>query len=176
MGFAQYEDFIQTDAAINPGNSGGALINTRGELVGINTGIYSESGGYQGIGFAVPSNLARRIVDDLMKYGDVRRGSIGYVGIEKLTPQLAEEVGATNTNGALVAQMRRDSEAFGAGLRPGDVIVGFNDQTITDPSQFLRLVADAKIGSTASVKVLRAGRPMEFKLAIVSSSNARPRR
>ena len=176
MGFAQYEDFIQTDAAINPGNSGGALINTRGELVGINTGIYSESGGYQGIGFAVPSNLARRIVDDLMKYGEVRRGSIGYVGIEKLTPQLAEEVGATSMTGALVAQMRRDSEAFEAGLRPGDVIVGFNNQTINDPSQFLRLVADAKIGSTATVKVLRAGRAMEFKLAIVSSSSARPRR
>ncbi len=74
IGFADYEDFIQTDAAINPGNSGGALINTRGELVGINTGIFSESGGYQGIGFAVPSNLAQRIVDDLMKYGEVRRG------------------------------------------------------------------------------------------------------
>jgi serine protease Do len=176
MGFAQYEDFIQTDAAINPGNSGGALINTRGELVGINTGIYSESGGYQGIGFAVPSNLARRIVDDLMKFGEVRRGSIGYVGIEKLTPQLAEEVGATNMNGALVAQMRRDSEAFEAGLRPGDVIVSFNGQTINDPSQFLRLVADAKIGSTATVKAFRAGRAMEFKLAIVSSSSARPRR
>ena len=111
IGFADYEDFIQTDAAINPGNSGGALINTRGELVGINTGIFSESGGYQGIGFAVPSNLAQAVVDDLMKYGEVRRGSIGYVGIEKLTPQLAEEVGAPNTNGALVSRMRRDSEA-----------------------------------------------------------------
>src|SRR5204863_300004 len=102
LGFTQYEDFIQTDAAINPGNSGGALVNTRGELVGINTGIYSESGGYQGIGFAVPSNLARRIVDDLMKFGEVRRGTIGYIGVEKLTPQLAEEVGATSLNGALI--------------------------------------------------------------------------
>ena len=77
VGFADYEDFIQTDAAINPGNSGGALINTRGELVGINTGIFSQSGGYQGIGFAVPSNLARHVIDDLLKYGEVRRGSIG---------------------------------------------------------------------------------------------------
>jgi serine protease Do len=176
MGFAQYEDFIQTDAAINPGNSGGALINTRGELVGINTGIYSESGGYQGIGFAVPSHLARRVVDDLMKYGEVRRGTIGYVGVEKLTPQLAEEVGAPNTNGALVAQMRRDTEAFAAGLRPGDVIVALNGQAIDDPSQFLRMIADAKIGSSATAKVLRQGKPMEFKLAIVSSSTARTRR
>jgi serine protease Do len=173
MGFAQYEDFIQTDAAINPGNSGGALINTRGELVGINTGIYSESGGYQGIGFAVPSNLARRIVDDLLKFGEVRRGTIGYIGIEKLTPQLAEEVGATNLNGALVSTMRRVSEAYEAGLRPGDIIVGFNGHAIDDPSQFSRLVADAPIGSTANVKVMRNGRPMEFKLPIVSSSRAR---
>jgi serine protease Do len=173
MGFAQYEDFIQTDAAINPGNSGGALINTRGELVGINTGIYSESGGYQGIGFAVPSNLARRIVDDLMKFGEVRRGTIGYIGVEKLTPQIAEEVGATNLNGALVSTMRRVSEAYDAGLRPGDVIVAFNGHAIDDPSQFSRLVADAPIGSTANLKVMRNGRPMEFKLPIVSSSRAR---
>ena len=109
MGFADYEDFIQTDAAINPGNSGGALINSRGELVGINTGIYSESGGYQGIGFAVPSKLARHVVDDLMQYGEVRRGSIGPLGIEKLTPQLAEEVGVKGTSGALVSRMTRAS-------------------------------------------------------------------
>ena len=170
MGFADYEDFIQTDAAINPGNSGGALINSRGELVGINTGIYSESGGYQGIGFAVPSKLARKVVDDLMQYGAVRRGSIGPLGIEKLTPQLAEEVGVKGTGGALVSRMTRISEAYDAGLRPGDVIVGLNGQTIDDPSQFLRLVADSKPGTIAVVKVLRAGRTLEFKLPIVSTS------
>src|SRR4051812_16008220 len=176
MGFATYEDFIQTDAAINPGNSGGALINSRGELVGINTGIYSESGGYQGIGFAVPSKLARKVVDDLMQYGEVRRGSIGPLGIEKLTPQLAEEVGVKSTNGALVSRMSRTSEAFDAGLRPGDVIVGINGQTIDDPSQLSRMVMDAKIGSTATVKVLRNGRSLDVKLPIVSSANARVRR
>ncbi len=173
MGFAQYEDFIQTDAAINPGNSGGALINTRGELVGINTGIYSESGGYQGIGFAVPSNLARRVVDDLMKYGEVRRGSIGYLGLERLSPQYAEDLGAPNTSGALIGRMGRASEAYDAGMRPGDIIVGFNGHAIDDPSQFLRLVADAKIGSMATIKVLRQGRAMEFKLPVVSSSRSR---
>jgi serine protease Do len=176
MGFADYEDFIQTDAAINPGNSGGALINGRGELVGINTGIYSESGGYQGIGFAVPSKLAQRIVGDLLKYGEVQRGSIGYIGIEKLSRQLAEEFGAANTNGALVSRMSRASEAYEAGLRPGDVIVGFNGAAIADPSQFLRLVADAKPGTTAAVKIMRAGRTMEFKLPIVSSAAARQHR
>jgi len=176
MGFAAYEDFIQTDAAINPGNSGGALINSRGELVGINTGIYSESGGYQGIGFAVPSNLARRVVGDLMKYGDVRRGSIGYIGIEKLTPQLAEEFGINNTNGALVSRMMRTSEAYEAGMRPGDVIVAFNGTPIDDPSQLQRAIADSKIGSTATLKVLRNGRSVEIKLPIVSSADARVRR
>jgi serine protease Do len=173
MGFAQYEDFIQTDAAINPGNSGGALVNTRGELVGINTGIYSESGGYQGIGFAVPSNLARRIVDDLMRYGEVRRGSIGSVRIERLTTEYAEELGAPNTNGALIVSMGRASAAYEAGLRPGDIVVGFNGQPIDDPSQFFRLIADARIGSTANVRILRNGRAQEVKLPIVSSSRQR---
>jgi Do/DeqQ family serine protease len=175
MGFANYEDFIQTDAAINPGNSGGALINSRGELIGINTGIYSESGGYQGIGFAVPSNLAKRVIDDLRQYGDVRRGSMGYIGVEKLTAQLAEEFGAPNTNGALVAQLRRNSQAFEAGIQPGDVIVAYNGSRIDDPSQLLRLVADSAIGSTATVKVLRSGRTLDIKVPIVSSSSSRRR-
>jgi S1-C subfamily serine protease len=170
-----FGNFIQTDAAINPGNSGGALINTRGELVGINTGIYSESGGYQGIGFAVPSKLARKVVDDLMKFGEVRRGSIGPLGIENLTPQLADEVGVNRTTGALVSRMTRVSEAYDAGLRPGDVIIGVNGQAIDDASQFLRLIADSKPGSTAVVKVLRGSRTLEFKLPIVSSSTARTR-
>ena len=178
VGFADYEDFIQTDAAINPGNSGGALVNSRGELVGINTGIFSESGGYQGIGFAVPSNLARKVVGDLMKYGEVRRGSVGYLRVDRLTDQLAEEVRSPTTNGAVISRMLRDSETYEAGLRPGDVIVEFNKQRVDDPSQFFRLVADAKVGSTASVRVLREGRAMDFKLPIVSSSesSARARR
>src|SRR5476651_977456 len=104
VGFADYEDFIQTDAAINPGNSGGALINTRGELIGINTGIFSQSGGYQGIGFAIPSKLARHIIDELMKNGEVRRGAIGYLKVENLNSQLAEDVHATSTQGALVSR------------------------------------------------------------------------
>ncbi|HEV3139272.1 MAG TPA: trypsin-like peptidase domain-containing protein [Vicinamibacterales bacterium] len=174
VGFADYEDFIQTDAAINPGNSGGALVNTRGELVGINTGIFSQSGGYQGIGFAVPSNLAKHVIDELMKYGEVRRGSIGSIAVEKLTPQYAQEFGAPNTNGALVTRMTRTSEAFQAGMQPGDIIVGFNGQPVDDPPQLSRMVSDAKIGSTATIKVLRNGRGMEFKLPIVSSSTASP--
>ena len=144
LGFADYEDFIQTDAAINPGNSGGALINTRGELVGINTGIFSQSGGYQGIGFAIPSKLARHIVDELMKNGEVRRGAIGYLKVDNLTTQLAEDVHAPNTQGAIIVEMQRNSPTYEAGLRPGDVIVGFNGQTVTDASQFNRMVGDAQ--------------------------------
>jgi serine protease Do len=172
VGFAQYEDFIQTDAAINPGNSGGALVNTRGELVGINTGIFSESGGYQGIGFAVPSNLAKRIVADLKQYGEVRRGTIdGIVSIDRLTQQWAQELGAPNTNGALIERMSPNSEAYTAGLRPGDVIVGFNGQAITDPSQFYRLMADSPIGSTATLRVLHDGRDHDVRVQIRSSGS-----
>ncbi|MEQ1871301.1 MAG: trypsin-like peptidase domain-containing protein [Vicinamibacterales bacterium] len=174
VGFADYEDFIQTDAAINPGNSGGALVNTRGELVGINTGIFSQSGGYQGIGFAVPSNLARHVVDDLMKYGEVRRGTIGGIlTIDALTPQYAKEINAPSTSGAIVMRMRRDSEAYDAGVRPGDVIVQFNKMDVNDPSQLFRLVADARIGSTATLRILRNGRSMDFRVPIVSDVRMR---
>jgi Do/DeqQ family serine protease len=175
VGFAEYEDFIQTDAAINPGNSGGALINTRGELIGINTGIFSQSGGYQGIGFAVPSNLARHVVDDLMKYGAVRRGTIGGIlTVDRVSAQYAEEAGAPNTNGAVVVRMLRDSAAFGAGVRPGDIIVTFNSRTVEDPSALYRMVADAQIGSTATVRVLRDGRTIDMRVPIVADPRARP--
>ena len=170
VGFADYEDFIQTDAAINPGNSGGALVNSRGELVGINTGIFTQSGGYQGIGFAVPSNLARHIVDDLMKYGEVRRGTIAGISVESLTPQWARRLERPNTNGALVVRMRRDTEAYQAGVRPGDVIIAFNAEPIDDSSQLYRLVADAPIGSTATLRVSRGGRTIELKVPIRSSA------
>lgn len=166
VGFADYEDFIQTDAAINPGNSGGALINSRGELIGINTGIFSQSGGYQGIGFAVPSNLARHVVDDLTKYGSVRRGTISGISVEALSPQYAAEVGAPNTKGAVVSRMLRNSDAYGAGIRPGDIIIGFNGKPVDDPSTLYRLVADAAVGSTAAVRLLRDGRALEVRVPI----------
>jgi len=174
VGFAEYEDFIQTDAAINPGNSGGALINTRGELVGINTGIFSQSGGYQGIGFAIPSNLAHKMVDDLMKYGEVHRGTIGgIITIDRLTPQAADELGLKTASGAIITRMARASEAYEAGVRPGDVIVRFNTTTIEDPSQLYRLVADARIGSTGTIRVLRNARRLHFKIPIVSDARGR---
>jgi S1-C subfamily serine protease len=151
------------------------LINMRGELVGINTGIFSQSGGYQGIGFAIPSNLARKMVDDLLKYGEVHRGTIGgIVTIDRLTPQTAEELGVNSTSGAVVTKMQRASAAYDVGIRPGDVIVRFNSTGIEDPSQLYRLVADARVGSDATIRVVRNGRSMDFKVPIVSDSRGRP--
>jgi Do/DeqQ family serine protease len=174
VGVATYEDFIQTDAAINPGNSGGALVNARGELVGINTAIYSQSGGYQGVGFAVPSNLAKRVMMDLIKFGEVRRGSLGYIEITPITTSLAEQLGLPNERGALVSRMSRDSAAYSAGIRPGDALVSFNGTPVDDASHFLRLLSDAAIGSTVTIGAYRDGRKIEVRAQIQSS--AAPRR
>jgi serine protease Do len=172
---AGYEDFIQTDAAINPGNSGGALINARGELVGINTAIYSESGGYQGIGFAVPSNLARHVMDDIIKYGGVRRGTIRGIPLQPMTPQIANELGAPDARGVLILGIVRSSDAFAAGLRQYDIIVSFNKTPIEDASQFIRLLADAEIGSTATLTVFRDGRQQTVQVKIEQAAGARTR-
>jgi Do/DeqQ family serine protease len=169
---ATYEDFIQTDAAINPGNSCGALVNARGELVGINTAIFSESGGYQGIGFAVPSNLARHVMDDLLKFGEVQRGTIPGIMIASLTTQIAEELGAPNTRGALVNQMTPNSDAYAAGLRPGDIIIEFNGRTVEDASAFMRLISDSKVGTVAKLLILRESRKLELTVPITRSSRA----
>ncbi len=174
VGISAYEDFIQTDAAINPGNSGGALVNGRGELVGINTAIFSQSGGYQGIGFAVPSNLARRVVDDLIQYGEVRRGSLGYIELSPLTTRLAEQLKADSTEGLVVTGISRDAPAYRAGLQPGDILITVNGQAVRDSGQLLRLVSDLPIGSTATVEYLRDGRRRSLQ-ATVESLRARPR-
>jgi Do/DeqQ family serine protease len=175
VGIAAYEDFIQTDAAINPGNSGGGLINARGELVGINTAIYSQSGGYQGIGFAVPSNLARRVMNDLIQFGEVRRGSIGYIEVAPVTSREAEQLGVPAPRGALVSRMARNSAAFDAGIRPGDVIVSFGGQAVQDPSHFLRLLADAKIGSTVRLELVRDGQTLDVQVVVSRAQRRRTR-
>ena len=168
VGVAAYEDFIQTDAAINPGNSGGALINARGELVGINTAIYSQSGGYQGVGFAVPSNLARKVMNDLIKYGQVRRGTLGYLEVRELNEGLAQRLDAPVTKGVLVQRMTRDSSAYEAGIRPGDVIVAFNQRPIEDSSQLFRFLADSPIGGTVTIGAYREGKKIEFRAQVVA--------
>jgi Do/DeqQ family serine protease len=171
VGISDYEDFIQTDAAINPGNSGGGLVDTNGQLVGINTAILSQSGGYQGVGFAVPSNLARRIADDLIRYGEVQRGSIGMIRFVTLTPVLAEELGMdTRQGGVLVWEMRRTSSAYQAGVRPGDVVVDFNGQRVEDESQLAKLLADTRAGSNVKLGVLREGKRIDLEVPVVERS------
>jgi Do/DeqQ family serine protease len=171
LGVSTYEDFIQTDAAINPGNSGGALVNGRGELVGINTVIFSQSGGYQGIGFAVSSNLAKRVVNDLQQYQEVRRGSIGPVQIVPLTTRIANELRLSDTKGALVYQLSRNSSAFKGGVQPIGVIVSFNGTPVEDPGHFSRLVSDSPIGSTVALGIIREGRRLDLKVEIVRPSS-----
>jgi Do/DeqQ family serine protease len=176
VGVSAYEDFIQTDAAINPGNSGGALINGRGELVGINTAIYSQSGGYQGVGFAVPSNLARKVMNELIKYGEVRRGTLGYFEVGPLTTQVAQELSVPVEKGILVQRMNRTAAVYQAGLRPGDVIVTFNGKDVADSSQLLRLIADSPIGSTVTIGAYRESRKVEFRVPVVAMRERPARR
>ena len=173
IGAAGYEDFIQTDAAINPGNSGGALVNARGELVGINTAIYSQSGGYQGIGFAVPSNLARKVMDDLIRYGEVKRGYLGYFETIPLTPDLAVQIGVDRTRGIVVSRMERTSAAYQAGLRPGDVILGFNNVNLDDGGQLQRLIADARVGSIVTLHVLRGKGTVAIEVPVTQAVSRR---
>lgn len=152
-----YEDFIQTDAAINPGNSGGALVDAEGRLIGINTAILSRSGGNQGIGFAIPSNLARNVMDSLVKYGHVTRGYLGVM-IQDLNPALAKQFDINQTEGALVSDVTPHSPAEKAGFKTGDVILDFNGRKVTDSRHLKLEVAEVHPGETVPVKVLRDGK------------------
>ena len=163
----QFVDFIQTDAAINPGNSGGALVNARGELVGINTQIFSQSGGYEGIGFAIPANLARDVMADFIKYGEVRRGSIVGLGqLRALTVDEARDARIATIPGVLIRNMYRNSTAYQAGLRPGDLIVAVNGRDVTDLASFSRLVAAERSGTIAKVDVVRQNRRVTLDVPI----------
>jgi serine protease Do len=166
VGIADYEDFIQTDAAINPGNSGGPLVNIRGEIIGINTAIFSRTGGYQGIGFAVPSNMVRLVMDQLIQKGKVTRGWIG-VTIQELTPELAQEFGLKRTKGALVSDVVKDSPAAKAGVVRGDVILEVNGKEVKDVSSLRNMVAQSKTGSDITIKILRAGKEFSVKVKIL---------
>ena len=157
FGISGYEDFIQTDAAINPGNSGGALVDVEGRLVGINTAILSHSGGFQGVGFAVPINMARYVMDRLIGSGKVARGFLG-VKIQALTPDLAKEFNLPDeSSGVLVGEVTPDSSAAKAGVREGDVIVEVNGKKVPDPRILQLLVAQAAPGSKVNLRILRGG-------------------
>jgi serine protease Do len=157
IGSGPYDQFIQTDAPINPGNSGGPLFNERGDVIGINTAIFSQSGGNVGIGFAIPINLAKELAPQLEEQGHVTRAWLG-VSIQPLTPELAESLGADDTHGALVAGVTPDGPAAKAGIETGDVITSFNDKPVDDHNGLPSLVAASKIGERVAVKVLRDGK------------------
>ncbi len=170
------QDFIQTDAAINPGNSGGALINARGELVGINTMIYSETGGYQGIGFAIPSNPARQIMSELVEHGVVSWGSIGAMTLITIDRDTAlyRRLPAT---GAYVRDIARNAEAYRVGLEPGDIITSINGQAVTSADQIYRAIPRQKIGATVVLNVVKAdGRQAEIQVPVVARQTQQPRR
>ena len=166
MGIAEYEDFIQTDAAINPGNSGGALVNARGELIGINTAIFSQSGGNMGIGFAVPSSMARTILDQLVRSGKVVRGWLG-VSIQELSPDLAQQFGVNELKGVLVSEVLEDSPAKRAGVERGDVILEYDGRPIESPTQLRNAVAKTAVGKKVVLKVIRDKRPKMVDVTII---------
>ena len=162
-----YEDFIQTDASINPGNSGGALVNLRGELVGINSAILSRSGGNIGIGFAIPVNMARSIMDQLIKYGSVKRGLLG-VNIVTLTPDTAKALSLPeNSQGVLVSQVTDSSAAAKAGIRPGDVITAINGTPIKSNTELRNAIGLSRIGETLDVALIRDRKPLHVSAVIV---------
>ncbi len=157
MGIVDYEDFIQTDASINPGNSGGALVDAEGRLVGINTAILSRSGGNQGVGFAVPINLARFVMERLITDGKVTRGYLGVL-VQPVTPDLAKEFKLPDNTGALIGEVTKDSPAEDAGLKEGDVIIEFNGKKVTDSRHLRLMVSQTAQGTKAEVKLLRDGK------------------
>ncbi|MFK7817028.1 MAG: DegQ family serine endoprotease [Gammaproteobacteria bacterium] len=158
LGIESYEDFIQTDASINPGNSGGALVNLRGELIGINTAIYGPSGGNVGIGFAIPMNMAKKIMEQLIEHGEVKRGRLGF-SAQDLTPELAEAFGIVRNKGVVVARVEADSPADNAGMKVGDVIVGVNDKEVFSSAQVRNEIGLLRIGNRVKIEVLRNGKP-----------------
>lgn len=165
LGINDYEDFIQTDAAINPGNSGGPLVNLDGDVVGINTAIFSKNGGYMGIGFAIPINLANSIANQLMKYGKVTRGHLGIL-IQDLSPELAKSFDLKKSKGILVAQVMDDSPAAEAGMKQGDIIISFRGKPVSSTSAFRNLVALSSPNSKASLMVIREGKQIELNVTI----------
>jgi serine protease Do len=165
VGITDYEDFIQTDAAINPGNSGGALVNMKGELIGINTAILSRSGGYQGIGFAIPSNMAKSVMNSLLKYGKVMRGWLG-VTIQDMNEDIANAMGLKSTKGAIVSDVLKDSPAQKADIRRGDVIVKINGQTVESSSQVRNKIAELGSGTEAEITVIRDGKEKVIKVKL----------
>ena len=168
-----FGSFIQTDAAINPGNSGGALVDVNGNLIGINTLIFSRSGGYQGIGFAIPVSLAKRVLEQIIETGSVTRGWFG-VDVADISAELAESLGIKGTRGAIIGAIERGSPAEKSGLKLGDVIVGINGRTVPDTNTALNAIAEVPPGKSVPVKVIRRNQEMTLDV-LVGKRRPRPR-
>ncbi|MBK7355231.1 trypsin-like peptidase domain-containing protein [Propionivibrio sp.] len=165
LGINTFENFIQTDAAINPGNSGGALIDSRGNLVGINSAIYSRSGGSLGIGFAIPISTAKNVMEEIIQTGTVTRGWIG-VEAQQITPELAESFGLADVEGALIAGVQRGSPADAGGIKPGDVLLLVDGKPVKDPQVMLDLIASQKPGAIVPFKLRRQKTQLETSIRI----------
>ena len=165
IGAGPYDDFIQTDAAINPGNSGGPLFNSRGEVVGMNSAIFSQSGGNIGIGFAIPINVAKQLLPELETNGSVTRGWLG-VSIQQLTPELAQSFGVSEARGALVADVTSSGPAEKGGMKRGDVIVSYDGKKIEDSAALPALVAATPVGKTVPVEVVRTGKSKTLTVTV----------
>jgi Do/DeqQ family serine protease len=175
VGDGSYEDFLQTDAAINQGNSGGALVNTNGELIGINSQILSPSGGNIGIGFAVPSNMAKNVMDQLIANGRVHRGLLG-VTVQGMTNDLAAGLGLSKTEGALVSDVTAGGAAEKAGIKRGDVILSYQGRPVIDTNSLRNEIASTKPGSTVTLQVMRDGKTSDMKATLAESPDARSAR
>jgi Do/DeqQ family serine protease len=175
LGLADYEDFIQTDAAINPGNSGGALVNTRGEVIGINTAIFSRSGGYQGIGFAIPSTMAHEVLDDLLENGRVIRGYAG-LAVQPLTPDLARAFQLPDTRGAVVTDLDPDGPTARAGLKRGDVIVAVGSRPVASDEELRTQMSRLRPGDRVSLGLLRNGQKATVEVTLVEPPQAQQQR
>ncbi len=165
LGINTFENFIQTDAAINPGNSGGALVDGAGNLVGVNSAIYSRTGGSQGIGFAIPVSIARQVMEQIIKSGSVTRGWVG-VEVQDLTPELAESFSLKNAEGALIAGVLKGGPADAGGIRPGDILLAVNNQKVVDSASLLNLIADLKPGVNAQLRVARKQQFLDLKIQV----------
>ena len=165
LGINTFENFIQTDAAINPGNSGGALVDVAGNLVGINSAIFSRTGGSLGIGFAIPANLAKQVMEQIIQHGNVVRGWIG-VEVQDITPELAESFKLPTTNGALIAGVLRDGPAARAGIKPGDILVQIDGKPVEDTSSMLNLISALAPNSNATIRVLRNQKALDLQVTV----------